>query len=576
MFYDLNVPYSPDDPEILHTLEFLAELGYTTVALSQTITGKIPPNAAPPSPPANAPKSLTLLSRVNIPLADPSQNQRLTALAETYSLVAVRPTNEKSLLNACNNLDCDLISLDFSERLPFHFKFKTLASAISRGVRFEICYGPGVTGSGLEARRNLIGNAMALIRATRGRGIIISSEAKRALGVRAPWDVINLACVWGLSQERGKEAICEEARKVTALARLKRSSWRGIVDVVHGGEKPEVEPAKTKKSAPAVSDAADSLKRKASLSSEPPAEESEKPLSKPGYTGGLKATASSPRPNNAIVNALWSATVLISNGSAVVAAAPPASAVALVVDVVDVAVVKVVLAAAAVVVVAAAAVVAATDDEDVAAEVDCCTAAELEACTAVLLSVWAATLLEEGTATLEDITAGVEPATTALDAGVMMVANVDARAAAELDGYMLKALAGQRQVQSQAPESDPALPAGVAAGTATADDDAATAAEDMAGVFTAATDDDAAIAATDDDAATAATEDDDVATAATDDDAATAATEDDAATAATDDDAATAATDDDTVTAATDDDTVTAATDDDVATTATDDDAATA
>ncbi|KAJ9205749.1 hypothetical protein DTO021D3_1339 [Paecilomyces variotii] len=576
MFYDMNVPYSPDDPEILHTLEFLAELGYTTVALSQTITGKIPPNATPPSPPANAPKSLTLLSRVNIPLADPSQNQRLTALAETYSLVAVRPTNEKSLLNACNNLDCDLISLDFSERLPFHFKFKTLASAISRGVRFEICYGPGVTGSGLEARRNLIGNAMALIRATRGRGIIISSEAKRALGVRAPWDVINLACVWGLSQERGKEAICEEARKVTALAKLKRSSWRGIVDVVHGGEKPKVEPAKTKKSAPAVSDAADSLKRKASLSSEPPAEESEKPLSKP--------TASSPRPNNAIVNALWSATVLISNGSAVAAAAPPASAVALVVDVVDVAVVKVVLAAAAVVVVAAA-VVSATNDEDVAAEVDCCTAAELEACTAVLLSVWAATLLEEGTATLEDITAGVEPATTALDAGVMMVANVDARAAAELDGYMLKALAGQRQVQSQAPESDPALPAGVAAGTATADDDAATAAEDMAGVLTPATDDDAAIAATDDDAATAATEDDaatatteddDVSTAATDDDAAAAATEDDVAIAATDDDIAIAATDDDAAAAATDDDAATAATDDDVATTATDDDAATA
>lgn len=25
MFYDLNIPYSPDDPEILHTLNFLAE-----------------------------------------------------------------------------------------------------------------------------------------------------------------------------------------------------------------------------------------------------------------------------------------------------------------------------------------------------------------------------------------------------------------------------------------------------------------------------------------------------------------------------------------------------------------------
>lgn len=25
MFYDLNVPYSPDDPEGIHTLNFLAE-----------------------------------------------------------------------------------------------------------------------------------------------------------------------------------------------------------------------------------------------------------------------------------------------------------------------------------------------------------------------------------------------------------------------------------------------------------------------------------------------------------------------------------------------------------------------
>lgn len=228
-----------------------------------------------------------MLSRLNLTLSDPSQNQRLTSLTQSYDLVALRPANEKSLLNACNNLDCDLISLDLSVRLPYHFKMKTLAAAIARGIRFEICYGPGVTGSGLEARRNLIGNAMALIRATRGRGIIVSSEAKRALGVRAPWDVINLACVWGLSQEHGKEAVCEEARKVVALARLKRSSWRGIVDVVHGGEKapapqqPEGQKVTAEKKPATMSGSnGDSLKRKASVSSEAPVEETEKPLSK--------------------------------------------------------------------------------------------------------------------------------------------------------------------------------------------------------------------------------------------------------------------------------------------------------
>lgn len=219
-------------------------------------------------------------------MSDPAQNQRLANLTQAYDLVALRPTNEKALLNACTNLECDVISLDLSVRLPYHFKFKMLSAAISRGVRLEICYGPGITGSGLDARRNLIGNATALIRATRGRGIIVSSEAQRALSLRAPWDVINLACIWGLSQERGKEAICEESRKVTALAKLKRTSWRGIVDIVHGGEKVERQKSLPKQKAPTKPDTpvepsngADSLKRKASLGSEP-VEEPEKALSK--------------------------------------------------------------------------------------------------------------------------------------------------------------------------------------------------------------------------------------------------------------------------------------------------------
>ncbi|KAL4927839.1 ribonuclease P subunit p30 family protein [Aspergillus undulatus] len=286
MFYDLNVPYSPGDPEVPATLSFLAELGYTTVALSQTITGKLPPNPTPPPLPTDVPKGLSLLTRLNIPLTDPAQNQRLTSFAQAYDLVALRPTTEKALLNACTSAECDIISLDLSVRHPYHFKFKMASAAISRGIRFEICYGPGVTGSGLEARRNLIGNAMALIRATRGRGIIVSSEARKALSIRAPFDVINLACVWGLSQELGKEAICAESRKVTALARLKRTSWRGIIDVVDGRQvpvqklKPAVAGTNGAESKKKAENNGDNLKRKASVGAEPEADGADKPLSK--------------------------------------------------------------------------------------------------------------------------------------------------------------------------------------------------------------------------------------------------------------------------------------------------------
>ena len=241
-FHDLNVPYDLDAQELSRTLAFHAELGFTQIAVAISINGKIPATPPPVSVESvTIPKSVSLLTRLTLHIHDPSQNHRLAQLQPAYNLIALRPTTEKAFGLCCNSLECDLISLDFSVRLGYPLKFKTMASALQRGIRFEICYSPGITG-GSDARRNLISGATALIRATRGKGIIISSEAKSALGLRGPWDVVNLAVVWGTGQERGKEAVCEEARKVVQLARLKRESYRGVVDVVYGGEKVEDQP----------------------------------------------------------------------------------------------------------------------------------------------------------------------------------------------------------------------------------------------------------------------------------------------------------------------------------------------
>ena len=141
---------------------------------------------------------------------------------------------------ACQAFECDLISLDLSIRYPFYFKHKTLAVALQRGIKLEICYGPGVLGTdGGASRRNLISNATQLIRATRGRGIIMSSEARRALACRGPADVINMAVLWGLGQERGVEAVGREARSVVMQAAMRRRSYGVVIDVVYGGEKHE-------------------------------------------------------------------------------------------------------------------------------------------------------------------------------------------------------------------------------------------------------------------------------------------------------------------------------------------------
>ncbi|CAF9928091.1 MAG: hypothetical protein ALECFALPRED_003948 [Alectoria fallacina] len=250
MYYDLNVPYIANRGELQRTLAFLSER-YNTIALDFAIIGKVPAdtsNQIPTPLPFATPNSLRILRRCTIHLSDPSQNHRLKALSSAYDILAIRPDNEKSLQQACQALECDLISLDLSLRYPFYFKHQAMANALQRGVKFEISYGPGILNSdGGASRRHLISNATQLIRATRGRGIVISSEAKRALACRGPADVVNLAVLWGLGQDKGMEAVGNEARSVVVQAEMKRRSFRGVIDVVYGGEKSERVPENSAK-----------------------------------------------------------------------------------------------------------------------------------------------------------------------------------------------------------------------------------------------------------------------------------------------------------------------------------------
>ncbi|KAL1305528.1 hypothetical protein AAFC00_007139 [Neodothiora populina] len=304
MFYDLNIEYNATlraplrDAELSRTLSFVSEMGYNCVALNHTISGKIPADIScviPDPLPFASPASLTILRRCTLVLSEAAANNRVAALSSNYDILAVRPVDEKTFQHACNTTDCDVISLDLSQRLGYHFKFKTVSEAIKRGVRFEVCYSQGVTGEPL-ARRNLISNVTQLIRATRGRGLIVSSEAKRALGCRAPWDVVNLVEVWGLPHDRSHEAISKEARSVVVSARLKRESFRGVVTVVYGGQKPAPsEPAQKHTTKPADKDDA-SKKRKAENLTDSDTLGDGKPISKREQKRRAKAAVTTLQP----------------------------------------------------------------------------------------------------------------------------------------------------------------------------------------------------------------------------------------------------------------------------------------
>lgn len=237
MIYDLNLHWSPSttDEKLLQTLTAAASLGYETVALNHTL--ELPFPAKPEAPFPKLPDSTktklpTILHRATLPLSDPSaSNYRIPSLVSAYDLLAIRPLTEKAFQNACLTLDVPIISLDLTQHFPFHFKPKPCMAAVSRGVRFEVCYAQ-MLNADARGRANFISNATSLFRATRGRGIMISSEAKTALGMRGPADVVNLFGVWGLANDKGMEALRGVPRSIVVNEGIKRNGFRGIVNVV--------------------------------------------------------------------------------------------------------------------------------------------------------------------------------------------------------------------------------------------------------------------------------------------------------------------------------------------------------
>lgn len=265
MLYDLNIHWTPQTPEseLERTLKFSASLGYNVVAINHTFSAPIPsqinnpiPQLGPvhssfpqhnhsnqpsssstPAPTgasgAPASKLPTTLRRATVVVTDPATNYRLSSVAAAYDMVACRPTTDKAFAAACTTMsEISLISLDLTQFFPFHFKPKPCMAAVNRGVYFEVCYGQLVATADQRARSVWIANATELLRATRGRGVVLSSEARGAGALRAPADVVNLLAVWGLGPEKGLEGLGVRPRAVVVNEGLKRRAFKGVVDIV--------------------------------------------------------------------------------------------------------------------------------------------------------------------------------------------------------------------------------------------------------------------------------------------------------------------------------------------------------
>ncbi|KAG1337953.1 hypothetical protein COCNU_04G002590 [Cocos nucifera] len=277
LFFDLSVPYleredaaTPDNKTRrdarLKAVVKAMELGYTAVAYDRPFRGvmsdadrcKIPPfplSSLLGAAPALASTVAFHRDILGVPLSAPfRQYSRLTVsisaksaaaalhrgnpVLRTYDIAAARPLNQVAFDEACKfsevmDMDhgkVDIISIDFSQRLPFRLKLPMVEIAIKRGLYFEITYSHLI--ADVHVRRQMLSDAKLLVDWTRGKNLIISSAASTVNAIRGPYDVANLsAFLLGLSIERAKATISENCRSLVANALRKKHCYKEAIRI---------------------------------------------------------------------------------------------------------------------------------------------------------------------------------------------------------------------------------------------------------------------------------------------------------------------------------------------------------
>ncbi|KAF7347217.1 hypothetical protein MVEN_01476600 [Mycena venus] len=252
-----DVAYSPAQIAAIDTrLDLLIHLGYTVIALNQTVQTTVVPKShvniletliaqLKPRP------GVVLLKRLTIILdQDSEKGFGLTpanaAIFKPYDLISLVPTTQPTFSLAClthsqpSVLTAHIISLPLTLRLDFRMKHTLVRTALKHGVVFEINYvgalggdndatfvEAGAAESGAAAKRNWWATAKEVTRVTKGKGLIVSGGVTTEADYRAPKDVANLITLLGLPQEVSHSASTKIPKSLVLRAQT-RQTYRAV------------------------------------------------------------------------------------------------------------------------------------------------------------------------------------------------------------------------------------------------------------------------------------------------------------------------------------------------------------
>ncbi|XP_060649587.1 ribonuclease P protein subunit p30 [Drosophila nasuta] len=232
-FYDFCIPHNKDDKIMRATLSELVDLGYKTIAIDQTFDHSKKEAAKRGTEIFPEPQSiqhlrkefdskLKILQRITIVYVDVNVAHAMSVSMNLrkFNLIAGQPKTDAALTHCCTSFNGDIITFDSLAGSRLLVNRKAYQIAIRRGIFFELKYSPAITDS--NYRKDMIKVAQNYCTKGKSKNIIFSSGAANEFQVRSPCDVANLAFIFGLSEDQGKNAVNRFCRQLFLRAESRR------------------------------------------------------------------------------------------------------------------------------------------------------------------------------------------------------------------------------------------------------------------------------------------------------------------------------------------------------------------
>lgn len=230
-FYDLCVPLNKDLKIMKSIIKELIELGYKTIAIEEKFDhskkdlvkkgSELFPEPFDVSCFNEFKNQIKILTRLTIIYVDVSVSHAMTTSLniKKYNIIAGLPKNDVALTHCCTTFNGDIVTFD-PEGSKLLVNRKNYQVAVKRGVFFEIKYSPVITNS--NCRKDTIKLTHNYHAKGKSKSIIISSGATGVFDLRGPYDVSNLALIFGLSEDQGKNSIGSSCRQLVLRAESRR------------------------------------------------------------------------------------------------------------------------------------------------------------------------------------------------------------------------------------------------------------------------------------------------------------------------------------------------------------------